>query len=754
MASIWTQLKNVSGVVAVVGVGVAAWPLLACTMTVADLMFSPVYANLDPGLLSLAETARGSLTEETAPSGMARWQLTAPACVGYVPFTDYAPGFALLALGVFGWFFGRRSAAIAAEVPYVDDERLAEKQRAQTLLKPKPLSAEADVKPIEVEVDDSELGIGNEISPDSPDAHLYEDDGDSLMAFVQDHQPVEDDELEEASAIDGFFCPPGYGNKPVAYVDPEHPQASDDLEGEGAFGNRERPWATVEGAIAHIQRRLLTDVPGAMIRLMPGVYQTSLNIPDRVCVVNHRTPAEGDDAARLRWISGLTATHPDAVTILAPPEAPHAVKFQTGRNHGLVGCHVVSRDDTNQLGIVADGAQAVGMLYCVVEGFKRGGAKFTLAGNAGASMAIQVRGCIFRENESKEGGAILIERSVARFHTCIFSKNRAKAGGAVFVRDSTGVSFVKCRFEGNRAQARPPKTVDPELLELHEWAQMSGLGGGLALLRSSVQIHKSEFVDNGASVAGGGFSAVHSNLLINGTESVRARVARNKSRVGGGGFVVGLRSGASTVRLNDVDLTENTARNAGGGLAIVGLAEAKVSDVVVDDNSADADGAWGGGVSAHKGARFLATRTALRRNRSKGCGGGICAINASVKLGDKSELTENAAFDAGGGAYVITDSSAAIDSMVAANELELPFVLDIDKARVRRNVARGLGGGIRLGNVADHPTPALGVKLNPAKIRSNSTRSDNGAASDIWFEWAGDIVASALTTPERKFVLK
>jgi hypothetical protein len=753
MSSKWTQFSRFSGLVAVAGIAVAAWPLVDCTLTVADLLFTPGFPDLDPELLEMAKSARGTLSEEATPHGFARWKQTAPVCAARLGIAEYAPGLAVIGFGIFGWFLGRQLAATDHAATRIDAETLAEKQRDDTLLKPKPLAAEAPVVPIEVDVDDAELGIGTEISPDSPDAHLYEDDGDTLMAFVQSHDPAEE-EFDVPDAIDGFFCPPGYGNKPVAYVDPEHPDASDDLQANEAFDNRERPWASLDAAIRHIERRLVTDVPGAMIRLMPGIYQTSVNIPDRICLVNHRTPAEGDDAARLRWISSLTATHPDAVTILPPPDADYAVRFQAGRNHGLVGCHVVSRDDTRQLGISAEGAQAVGLLYCVVEGFKLGGLKLVLAGNANPGMALQVRGCIFRDNMAREGGGALVERSVARFDTCIFLHNRATSGGGVMLRDAAGVRFNRCRFEGNRAEARPPGNVDPEVVELHAWGQAEGLGGGMALLRSKVRADVCEFVDNGASVAGGGFSVVHSAFVLDGEESARVRIERNKSRVGGGGFVAGLRSGPSTLRLDDADVRENTSRAAGGGLTLVGLAEARVSDVVIEANAAEADDASGGGVSAHLGAKFLATRTRIKRNKARGCGGGVFVVNASLKLGDTSELTENVAAGEGGGAWVSTRSSDAIDSMVAAGEVELPFVCDVDRARVRRNVAKGLGGGIRLGNTADHPTPALGVKINAAKVQSNNTRSDNAAAGDLWFEWAGEIVASGLNAPDRKFVLK
>ncbi len=753
--SIWTNVTRASVAVALVGLGMAAYPLYNCTSTVADLMFSPGYPDLDPNLLQMAKTARGDLVEETAPKGVSRWSVTAPVCTENLPATDYLPGLGLFIFGIFGIFVGRRGDSLAPDVPEIDEERVAEIRANELHQTTKPATHADDVKAIEVDVDDAALGIGTAISPDSPDAKLYEGDDDTLMAFVEDRMDAEEDEeLPEAESIDGFFCPPGYGNKPVAYVDPSHPQAADDLEGDDAFGNFDRPWASVDAALEHIRRRIVTDVPGAMIRLVPGVYQASIDIPDRVCIVNHRTPAEGDDAARLRWISSLTATHPDAVTILPPSDADYAVKFTAGRNHGLVGCHVVSRDTADQHGILTDGAQAVGILYCVIDGFKRGGMKLTLAGNVNAGMGLQIRGCVFQNNTAAEGGAVCMERSVAKFHSCIFKGNHARTGGGVLVRDCQGVSFEKARFDGNRAEAKPPEQVNPEAVPLADWGRAEGLGGGLMVTRSKVVVKRSEFVDNGASFAGGGVAVVHGSLMLVGDDKLRARLARNKSRVGGGAFVVGLRSGNSTVRFDDIDFEQNTARAAGGGLAIVGLAEAKVSDAVFSENAADGDRALGGGVAVHLGAKFLSTRTVLRNNKSAGHGGGICSINGSVKFGEKSDIADNLTKDEGGGAYVITRRSTELESMINAGELDLPFVFDIDAARVRRNAARGMGGGVRLGNTIDQPTPALGVKLNHARIRSNITKSDNGAASDIWFEWAGQVVASGLTAPERKFVLK
>lgn len=754
-SSIWTHTRRFSYAAIAAGIVVTAWLLVDCTLTVSELIFSPTYPGLDPALVEMAEIARGAATPELPP-GFDRWKLTAPVCAENLPLTDYVPGAATFFIGLFLWFVGRRGEATERhEAVEFERSELDEKRRDVELAKPKPLSAEAEVKAIEVEVDESALGIGSAPPTESVDAHLYEDDGDTLMAFVETRRSADEDEpVEEATEIDGFYCPPGYGDKPVCYVDPEHPNATDDLTGDAAFGNSSRPFATLDGALTHVRQRIVTDIPGAMIRLMPGVYQVTADIPDRVVVVNHRTPAEGDDGARLRWIGGLSLDHSDAVTIVAPPDADYAVRLAPGRNHGLVGCHVLGREGAGQTGIIADGSSAVALLYCVVEGFENGGLKLSHAGSSDAGMAMQVRGCIIRDNVGREGGGVLLEQSVVRFHTCVLSGNRAQSGGAVFARNSSGTSFVKTRFEKNRAQFKPPAVFDPEEVELSAWGQAKGLGGGLALVRSQIELHRSEFVDNGASMAGGAVSVVHSALLLNGDDDTRCRLARNKSRVGGAIFAAGLRSGASDLRIDDTDFAENVARDAGGAVTLVGLAEAKVSDATFDENRVDDDGGCGGAVSLHIGARFLAKRTKFNRNRAAGFGGAVAAINASLKLGEKCACTENVARDGGGGAWVITKVSSAIESLVSAKEIELPFVCDIDRARFRRNATRGLGGGVRIGNTIGRPTPALGVKIDIVRFQSNVTKSDNPAASDLWIEWAGEIVASGLTRPEDKFILK
>ena len=272
-AAPWRLIANLCLLLAVGGF---AWGWVAygsCVVSVADGMTRELNPLTEQQLGVLIERATTGVEQVPASWGD-RAALAQPVCRKEHPLSDSALPWAVSVLGILGFLFCRNQ--LRLKTVSVDDElaksRAGGRRRERT----------ASQAPSVLDVGDVDLGLSDK------DRQILDAVGDmdhrdeSLMLYLQKQAPKEEkEEPAVPSQIDGFFCPPGFADKAILYVDPGSEDATDDPAGEDPINNPERPFETVQGAL-DVARDLVENEghKGVMIRLMPGVYHVSVDVPD------------------------------------------------------------------------------------------------------------------------------------------------------------------------------------------------------------------------------------------------------------------------------------------------------------------------------------------------------------------------------------------------------------------------------------------------------------------------------------------
>ena len=152
-----------------------------------------------------------------------------------------------------------------------------------------------------------------------------------------------------------------------------------------------------------------------------------------------------------------------------------------------------------------------------------------------------VTACEFRENGSAAGGAMYLERSLAKFEDCIFAGNEANSGGAVYMEVNSVPVFDGCTFEGNRA--------------------LVFAGGAVDTWFSSPTFEGCAFLENESSLDGGALTVNGSSVAIV-TDGV---FARNVAQGDGGALRV---RQVSQVTITRSTFVANAVGGVGGALSV------------------------------------------------------------------------------------------------------------------------------------------------------------------------------------------
>lgn len=745
-ASRWRFIANLCLLLSV-GALIAAWAEYSlCVLDVADGMTRELNPLTEQDLEKLIKKSLAGVDEPPVGFG-ARVGLAHPVCLATHPVGQPAMAWALFAFGLLGMLFFRNQARLASGPVRPDPEG---RKRSGSVVGQRRSGRTPD----EIDVGDVTVGLSDR------DKRILDAVGDmnhrdeSLMLYLtKDEQSEPQDDLPRD--IDGFFCPPGYHDKPILYVDPAHEEASDELAGEDPVGNPERPLKTIGVALKMARELLEEDADGVMLRVAPGVYHASIDIPDGVVVVNHRLPAEGTVRARLKWLTDQSVDHPDCVTILAPPDAQYAVRFDPGVRQGLFGCHVIGRETVKQAGVVAVNSRALALVNCAIEGFIGGGIRLQDSGTELPGGAVHLHGSRLYRNESKIGGALYAERSSVNIVDCVIERNKAVTGGAIYAVDMRAPLMISnSRIAYNRAQLEESPEVMPEKTPIEAWQRAQGLGGGLYLKNSKLKVSGAEFVENGASVAGGGIAMLASKGIIEASPNNRSRFARNKSRVGAGLVLIGWGGNDATLKCTAPLVEKNKATIGGGGFAAIGLSVVQLIDGEFVENEITEGAGYGGAFVVWMGGELLAHGVQFRENQSAGHGGAIAVLNARCSLKENSRLRANIARQTGGGIYAVTTTSSVAASLIERKLVKVPFAITLEDVKISNNASTRRGGGLRGGNEVSVATPPLGFKLGPGVVfQLNRTKSQNENGDDVWIVWAGKVKATDRDRPE-KIVLR
>lgn len=750
------QLLFVLAALSLVGVGFA-WD--NCGELVASLL------NTDPDLTDQSalatrirdvRTALFSVGQDIPEDPAARLELGRDACTSNFPVSESLPYLTAMVVFLLGGLMARYQSHHAPNV--VIEPGRARRSGQGGFDGPaagsggrKPERPVASTVPIAIDVD---LGVGKKLA-----AEDVGEEESTLMAFVMDR--VRDKE-EKAGAeefvttsIGGFFCPPGYEDKPSIYVDPTSEAARDDYQDDSPLNAPQAPFRTLEAAIKFASMRTVRDVPAMQVRVAPGVYQSSITIPDRVVVVNHRMPVEGSLSARLQWISDQELDDADRVTLLPPAGAEFAVRFGTGNGQGIFGCHLVGRENAPQAGVVGSSAHRLAIFNCVIEGFQKGGIRLDACGTEIPGNATRVMACVIEGNSAAHGAGVYAIRSVLHMTHCRVSENRAHNGGGMWVGEMKSPTVVThSRFAYNTAQGPAPEE-DLFEMALSRWGELAGSGGGICLAGGALKVTATEFVENGATLGGGGLAVLGGKALLDGADGQGIRIHRNKARAGAGILACGWPGREATLKLSDADVQNNDAGRLGGGVGLTGLSAAQLEDSKFLQNKVLDRRSLGAGVGAIHGAEVLCRDAMFRANAAEGSGGGLGGVNASIRLGEGCEVRDCTAGHSGGGIHLTTASNPMMEDLINYQGFKLPFVLALQECSILSNTSADLGGGLRAGNEERHPTFPLGIKIEAtAKIRNNRTKHPNGMGDELWVVWADDVIASTQNRPGPKLLLK
>ncbi|PKL76550.1 MAG: hypothetical protein CVV27_09695 [Candidatus Melainabacteria bacterium HGW-Melainabacteria-1] len=325
--------------------------------------------------------------------------------------------------------------------------------------------------------------------------------------------------------------------------------------------------------------------------------------------------------------------------------------------------------------------------------------------------SLSFTGSEFRGNVSREGGGISnynISGSPVSFIDTHFIGNTALSGGGAMSNSLVeSLQITRSDFLDNTASSAGAvynAQSGVTLMEVNFRGNRAntGYGGGMHNSESSVSVFGASFNENHAEMYGGGLYNHLSAIYL-----ADVTIASNSSGQGGGMF-----NRYATPSLSRVGFRQNSASYAGGGMYNENTSP-NLTDVSFEQNRAENDIEW---VDAYGGGMYnydsyaptsptnpVLTRVVFRSN-SADYGGGMYSRQAWPRL-NKVAFVDNTALHSGGGSYQLDGELDLVNSVFAGNRATL-----------------GTGGGLYL----DSANPSQGFRLSYASFSQNSAPSGGG----------------------------
>ena len=645
-------------------------------------------------------------------------------------------------------------------------ERAASRQSVRTpAMDRASMRGTAKEVPTEIEVDD-EIEFGVDDDGDEGEA----EDSNSVMAFLQEQQqenPLRSDSSAEKherrlksrnQAQAGIYVPPGMEDAPVLYLD-GGAEAVSVADASRRIDNPELAYVDAEAALRHAFDIVMNQATAVVVRVMPGIYQTAIEIPDRVTVINHRMPAQATVDERLAWLRQQSeADHIDRVTFLAPESSKFGVRMMPGSKQGLFGCYVVGRPGIAQTGLEARDNVALAVVHCAFESFSRGGAQVIDCGEELPGRRAQFVGCLWRQNAAAErGGGLRVDGGAVRIEASIFDSNRAPRGGAIAVKNTEKPLLVeRSLLQRNRALAeKQPAAVED--ITLKNWRTISGVGGALLVCDGLVKLKDTIIDGNDAVVGGGAIAALAARVVVASTGEDRGVCRENRADAGGGVLAVGWSGEPSLIRVKGAQICANLAKTTGGAAAALGNAVLHLQEAVLEANRAAGQKfGMGGGVCVWRGGGVQVHDGKIARNRANCGGGGVAVFNGFLKLSDGASINRNEALGGpGGGVMAVTVADADLDRIMGQPGFSLPFKIKIDEARISANSSADAGGGLAAGSLSGEATFPMALMVRRVSwINENTSSSDRRHCQNVWVQWAEKVEANDDSRGTVKLALK
>ncbi|GEM_PF-5898254 len=700
-------------------VGVGIYPTLNCMSELRN-DFNKVQSR-DEAVLALKEKLDGQFPETNSAIS----NILTPICREREPLTDALPFLAfagILAILGFIPILGKKGAE--KDDPFQEEVRVPRTHVGRQHLNTQQIAA---------------INVDGAFEIDIPDDERPPDDSgkNTLMALVEKQRKISSVGAENQKKTQSRnFTPSGFEESSTIFVDPE------------IRADTPTRFGDLEDAIIAAQKMMIGDPKGVQVRVLPGVYQCSIEIPPNVAVVNHRMPNFPSLRDGLLWVSTLELDDPQRVTILADPEKPYGVKFVRGSRHGIFGCHIIGRGKKGQCGILIERSESVDIVNCVIEQFAYSGLRIEEGGSEFPKLRVSIGGTMIRSNESNLGGAIFSRTSSVAIKSSVIKTNRAFQGGGLYISGVKRPFLLDAvRFEKNVAFDPKKQTLNPNI-SLQEWEKQRGMGGAIFAIKSKLKVSDLECIENLGEGAGGAIALLHSRMTMN-NGAYKSRIERNRSQFGGGVFAVGVMGKESLLKAERTSFLSNICKGFGGAICVLGTAIVQAQECTIEKNQSLKGS--GGGVACLLGGSIDLNGGSLSENLAKSAGGGIASLNGRVRIRGLAKITHNHCEGSGGGIFAISDPSPLVETLVKQGALKLPLKIIIEDAQIRYNKCDQVGAGLRLGNLKKQPTMPIDFRIaGKASIRSNE--STKGTASDLFVSWAGEILSDDPTEYRKKLL--
>ena len=255
------------------------------------------------------------------------------------------------------------------------------------------------------------------------------------------------------------------------------------------------------------------------------------------------------------------------------------------------------------------------------------------------------------------GGGIWNSASSPILTNVTISGNEAFSGGGIYNIDSSPVltDVIICKNKtgagsgdaggGMYNNASSPKLTN---VSIYENSTTAGYGGGIYNTNASSPILTNVVITENSSQRGGGICNVKKSSPI----LTAVKIHKNTATSG-----AGISNDDSSPILNDVSINENVAQTNGGGMYNINNSVSKLTDVIIDGNTACAAGGYsqgsGGGIYNNYSSLVL-VNVIISRNGAKqynGGGGGIYNYGDVPVLMTNVSITKNTSSNFGGGIY-------------------------------------------------------------------------------------------------------
>ena len=270
------------------------------------------------------------------------------------------------------------------------------------------------------------------------------------------------------------------------------------------------------------------------------------------------------------------------------------------------------------------------------------------------------------------------------------------------------------------------------------------LAGGISLDEiTSAFIDRVTIEDNDAPRAGG--------ILIRGGDAIvtRSVVRENRSTGEDGGMRI---DGGAVVAIDDIEISGNTASDAGGGVGLHNGSDTSITDSIIETNTAN-----GGAGLLASAATVALDNTTVRGNHSSGGNAGLHLRDGAIASIVDSKILANTADGSGGGISAQGGATGTIDdTLIADNHADSGIGgvkvlgsgthVELFNTRLLRNTADAAVSAIRFADsssgvidqsvVAGNTAPSGGavrvrdsatLLLRQSTIAANQTQSSSSA---------------------------